>query len=191
MVMVMVFKTYKLRSLPLNYTIHMHDLGGKYVLSWGKNEWFFSPFCPPFLAQGYRLCGTFCIKNPRNLKHEMRSEQLSAAISPNLTTRLLMYTTFPYDCEKPSHVAQKVSEWPFLVITGGKKWKAIKTSEGNDFLKVTQRHGTEWKLRSELIRSDISDIIINAIIVIIQYFSTGTHQMVCRLDIHHYLTCQS
>lgn len=84
----------------------------------------------------------------------MRSEQLSAAILPNLTTRLLMYTTFPYDCENPSHVAQKASEWPFLVITGGKKWKAIKTSEGNDFLKVTQRRGTEWELRSELIRSD-------------------------------------
>lgn len=121
----------------------------------------------------------------------MRSEQLSATISPTLTTRLLMYTTFPYDRENPSHVAQKASEWAFFVITGEKKKiESHSNSEGNYFLKVTQRHGTEWKLRSVLIRADISDIIINAIIVIIQYFSIGTHQMVCHLDIHQYITCQ-
>lgn len=124
----------------------------------------------------------------------MRSEQLSATISLTLTTRLLMYTTFPYDHENPSHVAQKTSERAFFCYNWSKKkvesFFFFFTSEGNYFLKVTQRHSTEWKLRSVLIRSDISDIIINAIIVNIQYFSIGTHQMVCHLDIHHYIICQ-
>lgn len=102
---------------------HLYAWAKKKKMGWGKNRWFFYPFCPAFLSQGHRLCGTFCIKNPWYFKHVMRSEQLSETISPTLTTRLLMYTTFPYDRENPSHVAQKASEWAFFFCYNWSKKK--------------------------------------------------------------------
>lgn len=170
----------------------MHDLGEKSVLSWGKNEcffFFFIHFVHPSLLKATDYVAHFVLKT-LDISNTRWDQNSYLPQSQPLSLQDCWCTQHFLTTENPSRVAQKTSEWPFLVITGGKKWKAIKTSEGNDFLKVIQRQGTEWKLRSELIWSDISDIIINAIIVIIQYISIGTHQMVCHLDIHHYLTCQ-
>lgn len=89
----------------------MHDLG--------ENSRYFYPFYPSLLAQGYKLCGTFCIKIPEHLKHD----EIRTAICHNLTRyryKIADVHNIPYDCENSSCVALKTSEWPLLVRTGAK-----------------------------------------------------------------------
>ncbi len=89
----------------------------------------------------------------------MRSEQLSSTISLSLQD---CWCTQHFLTTVKTHFMglRKYQNANVFDLTGEKDRKAIKTRERHYFLKVTQRYGREWKLRSVLIKPDISDIII-------------------------------
>ncbi len=136
----------------------MHDLGEKSVLRLGKKYDYFIRVVHTSLLKAIDYVQNFVLKTldisnmwwDQNSYLPQSHYHYKIADVHNISLRLW----------KPISWGSESIRMQFFVITGEKDRKAIKTRERHYFLKVTQRYGREWKLRSVLIKPDISDIII-------------------------------